>query len=144
MISNMTTVFQIPSKIYTNQAFWFQFFAFMHETVESDKFEGADFKYDKFRRFHFCRKHCLLTHSLVESLRKFLSVADLRVDGRNTYQQSQCSPQNNSNSQPEYTRLYLPVSTTLALLPAIRSSICLDPILWPAWLGKTCQNLKLP
>ena len=70
-----------------------------------------------------------LTHLLVESLRKFLLVADLRVDGRNTYQQSQCSPQNNSNSQPEYTRLYLPVSTTLALLPAIRSSICLDPTL---------------
>ena len=66
---------------------------------------------------------------LVESLQKFLSVADLRVDGRNTYQQSQCSPQNNSNSQPEYTRLYLPVSTTLALLPAIRSSICLNPTL---------------
>ena len=62
-----------------------------------------------------------LTHLLVESLRKFLSV-DLRVEGRNTYQQPQCSPQNNSNSQPEYTRLYLPVSTTLALLPAIRSS----------------------
>ena len=59
----------------------------------------------------------------------FLSVADLIADGRNTYQQSQCSLQNNSNSQPEYTRLYLPVSTTLALLSAIRSSICLDPTL---------------
>ena len=81
-----------------------------------------------------------LTHSLVESLRKFLSVTDLRVDGRNTYQQTQCSPQNNSNSQPEYARLYLPVSTTLAPLPAIRSSICLDPTLWPAWLGKTCRS----
>ena len=44
-------------------------------------------------------------HSLVESLRKFLSVADLIVDGHNTYQQSQCSPQNISNSYPEYTRL---------------------------------------
>ena len=74
----------------------------------------------------------------------FLSVVDLIVDGRNTYQQLQCSPQNNSNSQPEYNRLYLPVSTTLALLPAIRSSTCLDPTLWPAWLGKTCQKLKLP
>ena len=74
----------------------------------------------------------------------FLPVSDLRVDGRNTYQQSQCSAQNNSNSQPEYARLYLPVSTTLVLLPANRSSICLDPNLWPAWLGKTCQKLKLP
>ena len=74
----------------------------------------------------------------------FLSVVDLIVDGRNTYQQLQCSPQNNSNSQPEYTRLYLPVSTTLALLPAIRSSICLDPNLRPAWLGKTCQKPKFP
>ena len=72
------------------------------------------------------------THSLVESLRKFLSVADLIVDGRNTYQQSQCSPQKNSNSQPWCTRLYLPVSTILAQLPAIRSSICLDPTIWPA------------
>ena len=70
-----------------------------------------------------------LTHSLVESLRKFVSVADLTVDGRNTYQQTQCSPQNYCNSQPEYTRLYLPVRTTLALLPAIRSSICLEPTL---------------
>ena len=74
----------------------------------------------------------------------FLSIADLIVDGRNTYQLSQCSPQNNSNSQPEYTGLYLPVSTTLAQLPAIQSSICLDPTLWPACLtclpGKTCQK----
>ena len=65
-----------------------------------------------------------LTHSLVESLQKFLSVAELIVDGRNTYKQSQYSPQNNSNSQPEYTKLYLPMSTTLVLLPAIRSSVC--------------------
>ena len=64
-----------------------------------------------------------LTHSLVKSLRKFLLVADLIVDGCNTYRQSQCSPQNNSNSQPEYTRFYQPVSTTLTLLPAIRSSL---------------------
>ena len=85
-----------------------------------------------------------LTHSLVESLRKLLSVADLIVDGRNTNQQSQCSPQSNSNSQPEYTRLYLSASTNLALLPALWSSICLDPTLWTAWLGKTCQKLKLP
>ena len=88
-----------------------------------------------------------LTHSLTHwsnLFGNFLSVADLRVDGRSTYQQSQCSPQSNSNSQPEYTKLYLPVSTTLALLPAIRSSICLDPTLWPAWLGKTCQKLKRP
>ena len=86
-----------------------------------------------------------IAHSLTGRISsEILSVADLRVDGHNTYQQSQCSPQNNSNSQPEYTRLYLPVSTTLALLPAIRSSICLDPTLWPAWLGKICQKLKLP
>ena len=70
-----------------------------------------------------------LTHSLVESLRKFVSVADLTVDGRNTYQQTQYSPQNYCNSQPDYISLYLPVRTTLALLPAIRSSICLDPTL---------------
>ena len=32
--------------------------------------------------------------------------------------------------KPEYTRLHLPpVSTTLALLPVIQSSICLDPTL---------------
>ena len=47
--------------------------------------------------------------------------------------------------KPEYTRLHLPpVSTTLALLPVIQSSICLDPTLCPDWLGKTCQKLKLP
>ena len=51
--------------------------------------------------------------------------------------------QNNSNSQPGYTRFYLPVSTTLTLLLEIPSSICLDPTLWPAWLGKTCQKAKL-
>ena len=69
-----------------------------------------------------------LTHSLTGRISSeiFLSVANLIVDGRNTYQQLQCSLQNNNNSQPEYARLYLPVSTTLALLPAIRSSICLD------------------
>ena len=74
----------------------------------------------------------LVTHSLTHWLNlfgNFLSIADLRVDGRNTYQQSQCSPQNNSNSLPEYTRLYLPLSTSLPLLPAIPLSICLDPTL---------------
>ena len=77
-----------------------------------------------------------LTHSLVESLRKFLLVADLIVDGCNTYRQSQCSPQNNSNSQPEYTRFYQPVSTTLTLLPAIRSSLSGSyPLTCLAWQG---------
>ena len=84
---------------------------------------------------------------MVESLRNFfLSVADLIVDGRNTYKQPQCSPHNNSNSQPENTWLYLHVSTTLALLPAIPSSICLEPspfylpgLLRPARSTDFCQ-----
>ena len=81
---------------------------------------------------------------LCNILHDFILVANLIVDGRNTYQQLQRSPQSNSNSQPEYTRLYLPVSTTFTLLPAIQSSICLDPTLWPSWFGKTCQKPRLP
>ena len=93
-----------------------------------------------------------LTHSLTHwsnLSQNFLLVADLIVDGRNTYQQSQCFPQNNSNSQPEYTRLYLPVSSTLALLPAIRSSFLwiqpfdLPVLVRPARSWSFCQYSSL-
>ena len=89
--------------------------------------------------------HHSVTHSLtgwMSSENVFL-VANLICDGRNTYQQFQCCHQNNNKSQPGYTMPYQPVSTTLALPSAIRSSICLDPTLWPGWLGKTCQTPKL-
>ena len=92
-----------------------------------------------------------LTHSLTHwsnLFQNFLLVADLIVDGRNTYQQSQCFPQSNSNSQPEFTRFYLPVSSTLALLPAIRSFLWILPfdlpvLVRPARIWSFCQYNSL-
>ena len=80
LISNMTIVFykydnsfsKLQSKNTQIRHFWFQFlaFSFLHETLQLGKFEGTDFKYDKFRRFHFCRRHCHQTESRTSLISK--------------------------------------------------------------------------